>query len=103
MLMGIRCEAVRPPAAPSPSGEAEVVPANLPVTGSHIWELGKGDADPIGAVTSSTLSPMLGSTPVCFAMIKHDLARPGVDVLVGADGDQIRGRTQDGLTFWKRA
>lgn len=99
VLMGVRCEAVRP--AVMGEGEA-VIPARLPVTGSHVYDATKPEADPIGAVTSSTLSPMLGSTPVCLAMIKHDLARPNVDVLVEADGERIRGRLQEGLVFWKK-
>jgi len=45
---------------------------------------------------------MLGSIPVCFAMIKHDLAKPGLDVLVAADDTRLKGVTQPQLTFWKR-
>lgn len=99
MLLAIKCETSRPP---TPAEQGGSIPPRLPVTGSHIWQAEKPESDPIGAVTSSTLSPMLGSTPVCFAMIKHEFTRPGIEVLVEADGERIRGKTQETLAFWKK-
>ncbi|MFO0826937.1 MAG: glycine cleavage T C-terminal barrel domain-containing protein [Phycisphaerales bacterium] len=42
----------------------------------------------IGAVTSSTLAPMLGAAPIAFAMIRTASAAPGTIVLVNAEGEQ---------------
>ncbi len=100
MLLAIKCEASRPIHPPE---SQDTIPPRLPVTGSRIWQVDKPDSDPIGAVTSSTLSPMLGSTPVCFAMHKHEFAKPGLDLLVEADGERIRGKTQDLVAFWKKS
>ena len=75
----------------------------LPVAGSHIWAAGAPDADPIGAITSSTLAPMLGAEPIAFAMVKHDHVAPGSALLVGADDQRIPATVQPDLTFWKRA
>jgi tRNA-modifying protein YgfZ len=95
VLMAVKCESSVPAGAEPPL-------PRQPVTGAHVWAASGPDADPIGAVTSSTLSPMLGSAPVCFAMIKHDLAKPGLEVLIAAEDQRIGGVTQPELVFWKR-
>jgi folate-binding protein YgfZ len=62
----------------------------LPVAGSQVFarrEDGSMDQQ-IGAVTSSTLSPMLGATPIAFAMIRSSHAATGTRVLVNAEGEQ---------------
>lgn len=74
-----------------------------PVTGSHVWSAKTPEGDAIGAVTSSTLSPMLGGEPICFAMVKHDCTPPGTSLLVEAEGEKMAGSVQEGLVFWKRA
>jgi glycine cleavage system aminomethyltransferase T len=40
-------------------------------------------------VTSSTLSPMLGSVPIAFAMLKASHAEPGATVIVSAEGEHV--------------
>ncbi len=75
----------------------------LPVAGAHVWSAAAPDADPIGSITSSTLSPMLGAEPIAFAMVKHDFVTPGSSLLVTADDQRIPATVQPGLTFWKRA
>lgn len=75
----------------------------LPVAGAHIWSAAAPDADPVGAITSSTLSPMLGGEPIAFAMLKHDQAAAGNVLLVAADDTRIAATTQPELTFWKRS
>lgn len=97
LLMGIKCESVLT------HGEEGVPLPSQPVTASRVWDAADPEGDPIGAVTSSTLSPMLGSSPICFAMIKHDKAKPGLSVLVEADAQRIKGATQPQLTFWRRS
>jgi tRNA-modifying protein YgfZ len=73
-----------------------------PVTGSHVWPASAPDGDPVGAVTSSTLSPMLGGEPVCFAMVKFEHTPAGTQLLVAADEDRLAGTVQPQLSFWKR-
>jgi len=83
--------------------DAEGMPIQ-PVTGSHVLpgSANEQDADAVGAVTSSTLSPMLGGRPICFAMVKTDLADPGTDLLVEAESHRLRARVRSELRFWTR-
>jgi folate-binding protein YgfZ len=63
----------------------------LPVAGAPVYApaggKGAGAGPQVGIVTSSTLAPMLGSTPVAFAMLKTSHAEPGTTVLVSAEGE----------------
>lgn len=68
-----------------------------PVTGSHV--LGDADSDVVGAVTSSVLSPMLGRTPICLAMVKSDLAEPGRALIVEAEGERLSMAVQATRSF----
>lgn len=74
-----------------------------PTTGSQVFEVGKETETPVGIVTSSTISPMLGAIPICFAMIKagHEIA--GTELSISAEGAIVRGVVQDQLRFWSRA
>ncbi|MEO0484268.1 MAG: hypothetical protein AAF138_11665, partial [Planctomycetota bacterium] len=54
-----------------------------PITGAPIRKAESDD--PIGAVTSSAVSPMLGATPVCFAMVKWGVHEPGTELVVDAE------------------
>jgi folate-binding protein YgfZ len=81
----------------------------LPATGALVYPDASAAADPIGAVTSSTLSPMLGGEPICFAAIKPDHAAPGSSVRIAAQEPaeaaalpMIRGTVQPSLTFWTK-
>jgi len=73
----------------------------LPVAGGQVFALGEGDAmgEPIGTVTSSTLSPLLGAVPVAFAAIRTAHAEPGRRVLVNAEGEQVAAKVV-ALRFW---
>ena len=65
---------------------------HLPVAGAQIFAKPDGDValgDPIGAVTSSTLSPMLGATPIAFAMVRTAYTELGSSVRVNAEGEQV--------------
>ncbi|MHC4419288.1 MAG: CAF17-like 4Fe-4S cluster assembly/insertion protein YgfZ [Planctomycetota bacterium] len=63
----------------------------LPVAGAPVYGRdeadGSGSGPQVGVVTSSTLSPMLGSVPIAFAMLKTSYAEPGTTVLVSAEGE----------------
>ena len=65
----------------------------LPVAGAQVFADMKCE-DAIGAVTSSTLSPMLGGQAVAFAMIKWGKHRPGTSLAVWAEGNVVAGTVQ---------
>jgi len=75
-----------------------------PETGSAVLPRGSDQtsSDPVGAVTSATLSPMLGGRPICLAMVRADLAAPGTELDVEAEGRTLRARVRDRLGFWSR-
>lgn len=75
--------------------------ARQPVTGTKLHTPGNPDA-PVGAVASSTLSPMLGGVPVCFAQVKPGSEAPGALLECAAAGGMIRGTVQPSLAFWRR-
>ena len=41
-------------------------------------------------MTSSTLSPLVGNTPIAFAVLKWGKHRPGGHVLVSVEGELTR-------------
>ncbi len=55
----------------------------------------------IGAITSATLSPMLGRSPVAFAMVRWGHHEPGTTLSVRSDERWMNARVQESLTFWK--
>lgn len=75
-----------------------------PVTGSPVFavtdENDPENQSPIGAVTSSVLSPMLGGVAICFAVVKRSSTEPGTELLVEADDALIDARVQPQLRFW---
>ncbi len=73
-----------------------------PVTGGLIYTAEGADAEPVGAVTSSTISPMLGATPICFAMVRPGNSEAGTTLFLAADETRIAATVQAGLVFWKR-
>lgn len=74
-----------------------------PIGGSQIFEQGKEGETPIGSVTSSTISPMLGAVPICFAMVKEAFSKPGTKLSVSAEGKLVPCIVQDSLVFWTKA
>jgi folate-binding protein YgfZ len=82
--------------------EFESNPAAQPITGAPLTLPGDPDAKPIGAITSSTRSPMLGDAIICFAQVKWDLAKPGTELLVETDAGKVAAKVADSLVFWKR-
>lgn len=73
----------------------------LPVSGSPVFELGPDGApgNPVGTVTSSTLSPMLGASCVAFAMVRSAHAEPGTVLGVPAEGVRATATVQPRLRF----
>jgi folate-binding protein YgfZ len=75
----------------------------LPVAESHVYDRTEGGmGSPVGTITSSTLSPMLGAAPIAFAMIKTAAAAPGQRVIVAADNQQAEAIIGP-LRFWPQA
>lgn len=64
----------------------------LPVAGAQVFAKPASDegglGEPIGVITSSTLSPMLSAQPIAFGMIRTANAPIGSQVLVNAEGEQ---------------
>lgn len=70
-----------------------------PVTGAPVMDVAAEPAEAsakavVGAVTSSTVSPMLGSTAVALAMVKWGRHTPGTVVQVAAEGSKVPATVQ---------
>ena len=72
------------------------------ITGTPVLASEASDAQPIGAVTSSCISPMLGDTPIAFAMVKWAHSNPGTVLFLDVGGTRLKADTQPSLTFWQR-
>jgi folate-binding protein YgfZ len=62
---------------------------------------GKPGPEPVGAISSSTISPMLGSAAIAFAQVKQSHQTPGTRLAATAEGKTITGEVQPHLAFWK--
>jgi len=71
-----------------------------PVEGTPLFA--PGNPESIGQVTSSTLSPMLGSAPVAFAQVRYAHVQPGTVLSATIEGDEIKGVIQSHLAFFRR-
>ena len=88
-LVGLRFEDEKNPDLPQAEGGAQVFAAG-------------DEANPIGQVTSSSISPMLGGVPVCFASVRTAHAAPGTKLSVEARAERITAVVQPGLAFWSK-
>lgn len=91
-LVSIKFESVSPDAD---------LPVAQAVTGSQLHP--SEVSEPVGVVTSSTFSPMLGSTPIALAQVKWDYIIPGTVLIAMTDGGTVRGVVQPQLRFWSRS
>ncbi len=73
-----------------------------PVGGAQVFSADDPTGNPIGGVTSSTISPMLGGEPVCFAIVRFAFSKPGTEVYVMAEGDRVKAVVHDGLRFLRK-
>lgn len=76
--------------------------ALMPVTGAQVCVPGEAGATPVGAVSSATLSPMLGAIPICLATVRQQHGAADTKLVVAAEGRELLMRVQDGLRFWPR-
>jgi folate-binding protein YgfZ len=70
-----------------------------PITGAQVFAAGDPGGDVLGMVTSSTISPAMGSAPVCFAMLRASALAPGTEVDVVAEDGAARMVVREGLKF----
>jgi folate-binding protein YgfZ len=98
-LVGLRCDPVPPGDAPegfSPLSGPQ------PVSGSPVYPDDAPHGEPVGIVTSSTPSPMLSLTTICFAAVKPGYTAPGTRLNLEAEGDRRAATVQPSLTFYRR-
>lgn len=88
------------PAGDVPRDEAGQ--ALMPVTGAQVHVPGETGATPVGAVSSATLSPMLGAIPICLATVRQQHATAGTELVVAAEGRELLMQVQNGLRFWPK-
>ncbi len=63
----------------------------LPVAGGQVFAIEEDSMGAcVGVVTSSTPSPLLGASPIAFAMVRTNHADEGTELLVNAEGEQSR-------------
>lgn len=102
-LVGLKFES---PTSPESAATAPLAPGGAPVFLDPLPE-GK-TPEPVGTIASGTSSPMLGGTPIAFAMMKQKHAAAGTRVLVPcmehpeAEPVLRAATVQPSLTFWKR-
>lgn len=73
----------------------------LPAMGEPVFTPAS-EGEPIGAITSSTISPMLSGACVALATLRDKESAPGTELIVSAEGKRAKAVVQDGLTFWAR-
>lgn len=101
-LVGLRFEAF-----PGESDSEDVAHgglAALPEAGATVHALEGAAAsavfgEPVGQITSSTFSPMLGAVPIAFAMVRTGHAAPGTRLATAADGRRLMA-VVGGLRSW---
>lgn len=64
-------------------------PGRLPIAGAPLTRPGESLATPIGAVTSSIASPMLGGAAIGFATVRSAVADAGRRLVVHAEGEPL--------------
>ncbi|MEE2906374.1 MAG: hypothetical protein VX527_00930 [Planctomycetota bacterium] len=65
----------------------------LPVAGTQVFATEDAElAEPTGVVTSSTISPLAGATPLAFAMLNKRVVAEGTIVRLHAEGEVCQAR-----------
>ncbi len=76
--------------------------APLPSAGNHVFSAADPEGNPVGVVTSSTVSPMLSAASIAFAMIKEPHTAPCTELIVRAEGTKAAAVVQKDARFWSR-
>ena len=79
-------------------------PTDQPVTGSLVFATADTGQAPVGAVTSSAISPMLGGKTIAFAMVKYVSSTPGCTLYVqpSPEAALVPVTVRESLRFWNR-
>lgn len=85
-----------------PEGQRDT-PDRQPETGAPLFASAEKMDKPVGAVTSSTRSPMLGDAIVCFAMIQWKHVEPGATLVVETSAGPQEATIGNSLVFWERS
>ncbi|NUQ67506.1 MAG: aminomethyl transferase family protein [Phycisphaerales bacterium] len=72
----------------------------LPIAGALLTA--PGSPEPVGAVASSTLSPMLGAAPIALAQVKPAFAAAGTTLAADEGVTPLPGMVQPSLVFWSK-
>ncbi len=89
--------ALRIESQPSPEDRHE---ARLPIAPAQLFAEGDALGDVLGAITSSTLSPMLAGAPIAFAQLRTKHAAPATRLATSAQGVILTATVQPRLQFW---
>lgn len=84
---------------PSPSPEEPHDP-RLPIAPAQLFAEHDALGEVLGAITSSTLSPMLGNAPIALAQLRTKHAEPGTRLATSAQGAILHATVQPRLQFW---
>ncbi len=84
---------------PSPSPDEPHDP-RLPVAPAQLFAEHDALGEVLGAITSSTLSPMLGNAPIALAQLRTKHADPATRLATSAQGAILHATVQPRLQFW---
>lgn len=88
MLVGVKFEMRMDPAT------------GLPAQPGDDAQLRLESGEAVGAISSATLAPMVGSAAVALASVKYEYSKPGTELsTTGTDGQGLKGVVQAGLSF----
>lgn len=73
----------------------------LPITGAAVRLAGQDTV--IGSVTTFTYSPIMGAARIGFAMMKHDYAKPDLEITLDTETGRETAKTNATLAFIKPA
>lgn len=73
-----------------------------PVGGAQLFEPGDLGGNVLGAITSSTISPMLGGEAACLASVGWASREAGTRFTLTAEGVEVDGVVQNELAFYTR-
>jgi folate-binding protein YgfZ len=71
----------------------------LPAEGAELFPAEGAREEAVGAVTSSTLSPMLGAVPIAIAAVRYTHIAPGTQLVATVEGRDVRAVVQERLRF----
>lgn len=86
--------------APDATNATDPASVPQPMGGSPVLAEVNEAREVVGAVTSSTISPVLGARPICFAMVKWAFTETGTQVEVPAEGEILKATVRDRLRYW---